>query len=44
MNRRQRQMCIRDRAYMLAQSIAEAASGINKLVDRVLELVDQDKA
>ncbi len=26
-------------AYMLAQSIAEAASGINKLVDRVLELV-----
>ncbi|MGU2530959.1 isoprenoid biosynthesis glyoxalase ElbB, partial [Pseudomonas aeruginosa] len=29
---------------MLAQSIAEAASGINKLVDRVLELVDQDKA
>ncbi|SDI25562.1 isoprenoid biosynthesis glyoxalase ElbB [Pseudomonas panipatensis] len=25
-------------AYMLAQSIAEAASGINKLVDRVLEL------
>lgn len=27
-------------AYMLAQSIAEAASGINKLVDRVLELCD----
>ncbi|PXB83953.1 isoprenoid biosynthesis protein ElbB, partial [Pseudomonas aeruginosa] len=25
-------------------SIAEAASGINKQVDRVLELVDQDKA
>lgn len=25
-------------AYMLAQSIAEAASGINKMVDRVLEL------
>ncbi|WP_044873163.1 isoprenoid biosynthesis glyoxalase ElbB [Pseudomonas sp. LFM046] len=25
-------------AYMLAQSIADAASGINKLVDRVLEL------
>lgn len=25
-------------AYMLAQSIGEAASGINKLVDRVLEL------
>ncbi|MBC9252765.1 isoprenoid biosynthesis protein ElbB [Pseudomonas alcaligenes] len=25
-------------AYMLAQSIAEAAAGINKLVDRVLEL------
>ena len=27
-------------AYMLAQSIAEAASGINKLVDRVLELTN----
>ncbi|QKE64899.1 isoprenoid biosynthesis glyoxalase ElbB [Aquipseudomonas campi] len=27
-------------AYMLAQSIAEAASGINKLVDRVLELAN----
>ncbi|MBS7690262.1 isoprenoid biosynthesis glyoxalase ElbB [Pseudomonas lalucatii] len=26
-------------AYMLAQSISQAASGINKLVDRVLELV-----
>ncbi|MNY79422.1 Enhancing lycopene biosynthesis protein 2 [compost metagenome] len=25
-------------AYMLAKSPAEAASGINKLVDRVLEL------
>jgi enhancing lycopene biosynthesis protein 2 len=25
-------------AYMLAESIAEAAAGINKLVDRVLEL------
>ncbi|WP_339411567.1 MULTISPECIES: isoprenoid biosynthesis glyoxalase ElbB [unclassified Pseudomonas] len=25
-------------AYMLAQSISEAASGINKLVDRILEL------
>ncbi|MCY1531983.1 Glyoxalase ElbB [compost metagenome] len=25
-------------AYMLAQSISEAASGIYKLVDRVLEL------
>jgi len=25
-------------AYMSAQSISEAASGINKLVDRVLEL------
>jgi enhancing lycopene biosynthesis protein 2 len=25
-------------AYMLATSISEAASGINKLVDRVLEL------
>lgn len=28
-------------AYMLAQSISEAASGINKLVDRVLELTVQ---
>ncbi|NWE47150.1 isoprenoid biosynthesis glyoxalase ElbB [Pseudomonas gingeri] len=28
-------------AYMLAQSIGEAASGINKLVDRVLELTQQ---
>ncbi|HCF0543424.1 TPA: isoprenoid biosynthesis glyoxalase ElbB [Pseudomonas aeruginosa] len=28
----------------LAKAFAEAASGINKLVDRVLELVDQDKA
>ncbi|NWA04259.1 isoprenoid biosynthesis glyoxalase ElbB [Pseudomonas gingeri] len=28
-------------AYMLAQSIGEAASGINKLVDRVLELAQQ---
>ncbi|OYT96067.1 MAG: isoprenoid biosynthesis protein ElbB [Pseudomonas sp. PGPPP3] len=27
-------------AYMLAQSISEAASGINKLVDRVLELAN----
>ena len=27
-------------AYMLAQSISEAAAGINKLVDRVLELAD----
>lgn len=27
-------------AYMLAQSISEAASGINKLVDRVLELAE----
>ncbi|WP_313088677.1 isoprenoid biosynthesis glyoxalase ElbB [Pseudomonas sp.] len=27
-------------AYMLAQSISEAATGINKLVDRVLELTD----
>ena len=25
-------------AYMLAESIAQAAAGINKLVDRVLEL------
>ncbi|WP_070885122.1 isoprenoid biosynthesis glyoxalase ElbB [Pseudomonas argentinensis] len=28
-------------AYMLAKSIAEAASGINKLVDRVLELTHE---
>ena len=28
-------------AYMLAQSISEAASGINKLVDRVLELTHE---
>ena len=28
-------------AYMLAQSISEAASGINKLIDRVLELTVQ---
>jgi len=28
-------------AYMLAQSISEAASGINKLIDRVLELIPQ---
>ncbi len=28
-------------AYMLANSIAEAASGINKLVDRVLELTHE---
>ena len=27
-------------AYMLAHSISEAASGINKLVDRVLELAN----
>jgi enhancing lycopene biosynthesis protein 2 len=26
-------------AYMLASSISEAASGINKLVDRILEMV-----
>jgi len=31
-------------AYMLAQSISEAASGINKLVDRVLELTDENDA
>ncbi|MFJ2365070.1 isoprenoid biosynthesis glyoxalase ElbB [Pseudomonas sp. NPDC087697] len=30
-------------AYMLAQSISEAASGINKLVDRVLELTHEDE-
>ncbi|UTW09731.1 isoprenoid biosynthesis glyoxalase ElbB [Pseudomonas benzenivorans] len=29
-------------AYMLAQSISQAASGINKLVDRVLELTHHD--
>jgi enhancing lycopene biosynthesis protein 2 len=29
-------------AYMLAQSISEAASGINKLVDRILELTHED--
>ncbi len=28
-------------AYMLAQSISEAASGINKLVDRVLDLTSE---
>ncbi|GGH90306.1 isoprenoid biosynthesis glyoxalase ElbB [Pseudomonas fluvialis] len=28
-------------AYMLAQSISQAAAGINKLVDRVLELTQQ---
>ena len=28
-------------AYMLAQSISEAASGINKKVDRVLELTQK---
>lgn len=32
-------------AYMLAQSISEAASGINKLVDRIIELThEQDPA
>ncbi len=31
-------------AYMLAQSINEAASGINKLVDRVLELTHENDA
>ena len=29
-------------AYMLAQSISEAASGINKMVDRVLELTHEN--
>ncbi|QZP34237.1 isoprenoid biosynthesis glyoxalase ElbB [Pseudomonas sp. DR48] len=29
-------------AYMLAQSISEAASGINKLIDRVLELTHEN--
>ena len=29
-------------AYMLAQSISEEASGINKMVDRVLELTHED--
>jgi enhancing lycopene biosynthesis protein 2 len=28
-------------AYMLAKSISEAAGGINKLVDRVLELTHE---
>ncbi len=31
-------------AYMLAQSIGEAAAGINKLVDRVLELTHEGDA
>lgn len=31
-------------AYMMATSIGEAASGINKLVDRVLELTQQEDA
>jgi enhancing lycopene biosynthesis protein 2 len=31
-------------AYMLAQSISEAASGINKLVDRILELTHENDA
>ncbi|WP_025113276.1 isoprenoid biosynthesis glyoxalase ElbB [Pseudomonas sp. H1h] len=31
-------------AYMLAQNISEAASGINKLVDRVLELTHEKDA
>lgn len=31
-------------AYMLAQNISEAASGINKLVDRVLELTHENYA
>ncbi|KAB0497716.1 isoprenoid biosynthesis glyoxalase ElbB [Pseudomonas vancouverensis] len=31
-------------AYMLAQSISEVASGINKLVDRVLELTHENEA
>jgi enhancing lycopene biosynthesis protein 2 len=31
-------------AYMVATSISEAASGINKLVDRVLELVQKQDA
>jgi len=31
-------------AYMVAKSISEAASGINKLVDRVLELTHQNDA
>ena len=30
-------------AYMVATSIGEAASGINKLVDRVLELVQENE-
>lgn len=31
-------------AYMLAQSISEAAAGINKLVDRIIELTHEDDA
>ncbi|BAP42168.1 isoprenoid biosynthesis glyoxalase ElbB [Pseudomonas sp. LJDD11] len=31
-------------AYMLARSISEAAAGINKLVDRVIELTHEDDA
>ncbi|MFK3797387.1 MULTISPECIES: isoprenoid biosynthesis glyoxalase ElbB [unclassified Pseudomonas] len=31
-------------AYMVAKSIGEVASGINKLVDRVLELVQENEA
>ncbi|RMV08532.1 Isoprenoid biosynthesis protein with amidotransferase-like domain [Pseudomonas coronafaciens pv. coronafaciens] len=31
-------------AYMVAKSIGEAAAGINKLVDRVLELTQQSDA
>lgn len=31
-------------AYMLAHNISEAAAGINKLVDRVLELTHEDSA
>ncbi|TFZ33155.1 isoprenoid biosynthesis protein ElbB, partial [Pseudomonas syringae] len=31
-------------AYMVAKSISEAASGINKLVDRVLELTHEGDA
>ena len=29
--------------YMIAQSISEAATGINKLVDRVIELMQEDE-
>ncbi|MFP3457806.1 hypothetical protein R0J89_16320, partial [Psychrobacter sp. SIMBA_152] len=35
---------VRSPASMLAQTISEAASGINKMVDRVLELTHENDA